>query len=265
MVVDCFLLFNELDLLEIRLNILNDVVDKFVICEAKETFQGKSKPLYYRENKERFAKWQDKIIHYVIEDISEEEKNKARLSPNVGAGEHWWIREYCQKESMLKALTFCQDDDIIFISDLDEIWNSSIEIKADDKVYRPKQTAYHYFLNNRSDQDINGWVGTRFGTYKTLKRYGINHFRTEREVRSILIENGGWHFTFMGGVEAIKEKVESYGHQEYNTDYIKNNIQNCVDRNIDFANRGFNLWKDESGLPEYLLKNKEKYAKLFRQ
>src|SRR3972149_5101095 len=137
MVVDCFLLFNELDLLEIRLNILNDVVDKFVICEAKETFQGKSKPLYYRENKERFAKWQDKIIYYVIEDISEEEKNKARLSPNVGAGEHWWIREFCQKESMLKALTFCQDDDIIFISDLDEIPSPEAVKFAKNALQRP--------------------------------------------------------------------------------------------------------------------------------
>ena len=60
--------YNELDLLEIRLNILDSVVDKFVIVEATETFMGQPKPLYYEENKERFVKWKDKIVHYVVDD-----------------------------------------------------------------------------------------------------------------------------------------------------------------------------------------------------
>lgn len=264
MVIDTILFYNELDLLEIRLNILNEVVDKFVIVEATQTFTGNTKPLYFKENKDRYKKWEHKIIHYVVEGLSDEEWAKAKMSPNVGAGEHQWVREFCQKERMLVALSFCKDDDIVFISDLDEIWNPKIIPTAKHgEVYRPIQTAYHYFLNNRSDQDINGWVGTRFGTFKTLRQYGVNHFRTEREVKSIPIENGGWHFTFQGGLEKIKDKLNNYSHQEYQPLSGEFHIQKSMNENKDFLNRGFNLWKDESGLPDYLLNNKEKWKTLF--
>ena len=67
-IFDTFTFYNELDLLELRLNILGDVVDYFVINEANITFTGKPKPLYYQENKERFKKWEDKIIHHVTID-----------------------------------------------------------------------------------------------------------------------------------------------------------------------------------------------------
>ena len=117
MVIDIFPFFNELDLLEIRLNILNDYVDKFVICEANETFSGKLKPLYFKDNEERFAKWKDKIIHYVVKNDDKEIQDKAMASPNTGNKEHWWLREFAQKEEAIKALSFCKDDDIICISD----------------------------------------------------------------------------------------------------------------------------------------------------
>jgi beta-1,4-mannosyl-glycoprotein beta-1,4-N-acetylglucosaminyltransferase len=260
MVLDTILFYNELDLLEVRLNILDSVVDKFVIVEATKTFVGNQKPLYFQENKERFAKWSHKIVHYVIDELTDEEWAKAKLSPNVGAGEHWWVREYTHKERMLDALKFCKDDDIIFISDLDELWGPDIKIEAEHgKVYRPIQTAYHYYLNNRSDQDITGWVGTRYATYKTIKEFGINHLRTESMHPSIHIPNGGWHFTFMGGADKIKEKVENYGHQEFRG--ALSGVETAMSKNVDFLNRGFKLWKDESDLPEYILNNKEKWKK----
>ena len=71
MVYDCFQFFNELDILKIRLHVLNPVVDRFVISEATETFSGLKKPLYYEENKELFAEFADKIIHVVVEDTPE--------------------------------------------------------------------------------------------------------------------------------------------------------------------------------------------------
>ena len=69
MVYDCFQFFNELDILKIRLNVLAPVVDRFVISEATETFSGIKKPLYYEENKELFAAFQDRIIHVVVDEI----------------------------------------------------------------------------------------------------------------------------------------------------------------------------------------------------
>ena len=68
-VFDSFIFFNELELLEMRLNILNDVVDYFVLTESPFTVSGNEKPLYYQENKDKFAKWNDKIIHHVTEEI----------------------------------------------------------------------------------------------------------------------------------------------------------------------------------------------------
>jgi hypothetical protein len=68
-VFDSFIFFNELDLLEMRLNILNDVVDYFVLTESPFTVSGNEKPLYYQENKDRFGKFNDKIVHYITEEI----------------------------------------------------------------------------------------------------------------------------------------------------------------------------------------------------
>jgi len=262
-VIDAIIFNNELDLLEIRLNILDKYVDKFVIVEANETFTGLPKPLYFQENKERYKKWEHKIVHHVIDNDDLEIMDFARKSPNTGNGEHWWLREFYQKESMIKALNF-NDEDIVFISDLDEIWNPKMKLDwTKDVTYRPKQTAYHYFLNNRSDQEIGGWTGTRVAKLKTIKKFGPNHFRTERENPSILVENGGWHFSYMGGADEIKNKIKAFGHQEYRTEAIFNSIQQNIDNNKDFLNRGFNLWKDESQLPDYLINNKEKWIKHF--
>ena len=71
MIYDCFSFFNELDLLEIRLNVLKDVVDKFVLVEAGETHTGKPKPLYFKENEARFAAFRDRIIYVAIERFPE--------------------------------------------------------------------------------------------------------------------------------------------------------------------------------------------------
>ncbi len=267
-IYDTFLFNNELDLLEIRINILWDHVDYFVIVEANETFTGIKKPLYFLENFERFKKWESKIIHFVVDNADEDLWEYSRKSPNVGSGEnHQWVREFYQKENILKAFA-ANDEDIIFVSDLDEIWNPSIfNINDTDfgrgQVYRPIQTAYHYFLNNRSNQDINGWVGTRFGKYSVLKENGVNYFRTEKIVPSIEIKRGGWHFTNIGSPDFIKNKLESYSHQEYNGSSTIELIREAINTNVDFLNRGFRLWKDESDLPDFIIQEKEKYKHLF--
>jgi hypothetical protein len=266
MIYDVFPFFNELDILEIRLNILNDYVDKFVIVEATQTFSGLPKTSCYLENKERFAKWNHKIIHYIIDDFPNDKEiyDKAVASPNTGNKEHWWVREFYQKESQIKALTMCKDDDIIYTGDVDEIWNPEIKYDIkDDVVYRPTLTAYYYWLNNRSDF-VEGSIEPRVCNFKTFKKYGSNHVKCEREKVSIRVPNGGWHFCNMGGEEAIKTKLEAYGHQEWNVPQIKCNIKSSMYINEDFAGRGFNLWTDESQLPKYLIENKQKWIKLFR-
>ncbi|MGN1154117.1 MAG: hypothetical protein ACI4S3_08815 [Candidatus Gastranaerophilaceae bacterium] len=92
MIYDCFTFFNELDLLEIRLNILNDVVDKFVLVEATKTFTGQDKPLYYNDNKEKFSAFNAKIIHVVVDDY-----------PSIGL-ETAWGYENWQRNCISRGL-----------------------------------------------------------------------------------------------------------------------------------------------------------------
>ena len=113
-IYDCFIFSNELDLLEIRLRILNPYVDYFVIVEADKTHRGKRKPLYFQKNKKRFKKWGDKIIHIVVKDM-----------PKVGMsyGKNWkinsilkggpWKLESYQKKQIIRGLKNCNKEDII--------------------------------------------------------------------------------------------------------------------------------------------------------
>jgi beta-1,4-mannosyl-glycoprotein beta-1,4-N-acetylglucosaminyltransferase len=242
---DCFYFFDEFDLLEIRLNVLDSVVDKFVLIESTETFNGKQKSLVFQQNRDKFKKWEDKIIYHCVDDFPNDSDilRKSFLSPNTGNKEHWWIREFYQKESLIKPLSnICFDDDIVFISDVDEIWNPEIEIKMDDFVHRPKQIAYPFYLNNRSNQDFNAWTGTRYGKFKTLKKYGPNHFRTEREVSGIIQENGGWHFSWLG------KKSDKWN-------------DNHPDNNLRFNMVSYTkMIKDESDIPKFIMDNKAKFV-----
>lgn len=268
-VVDSLYFYNELDLLEIRLNILDPYVDVFIISEARYTFSGLEKPLYFKENRERYSKFLHKIVHYVVEEGDEVMMSRAKRSPNIGRGEHWWVREFYQKESIEKPLEALnlKPNDIVFLSDLDEIWNPEVlkhlPLLETHPVLRPLQKAYHYYLNNLSNQDISGWTGTRVGKWETLLRKGPNHFRTEREIKSFHIPEGGWHFSNLGDPSFILKKIGSYGHQEYNTPSLRERVEEGIKNNTDFLDRGFTLLKNEEGLPEYILENREKYKHLF--
>jgi beta-1,4-mannosyl-glycoprotein beta-1,4-N-acetylglucosaminyltransferase len=283
MVYDIFTFFNELDLLEIRFNILNDKVDYFVLIECTETFSGKPKPLYYNENKHLFKEWRHKIIHHITNDpamgwgdlqirlknpnISKLDENiiiNALTTTNVPTGEVHWLKEFYQKECIKKPLINLNDDDICFIGDLDEIWNPNLDYNvSENEIYKLKQLVYSGYMNIRSSEsDI--WAGTLLTKYKNIKNTCLNHLRTNWRTPYTYIDNAGWHFTFMGGPERIKTKLESYGHQEYNNNQIKNQIQERLNNNLELLGRSFILTKDEENLPEYLKNNKNKYKHLFK-
>lgn len=250
-IIDLFYFNNELDVLEIRLNILDSVVDKFVIVEARETFSGVPKPLHYLENKERFAKWNDKIIHHIAEETPELRK-QAILSPNTGNGEHYWVREFIQKESAKEALKFCDDNDIVFISDVDEVWNKpdkfeGLKVIANACIIKPVQIPYMYYLNQRTDEDWLGWTGTIWTKYKNIKDACINHLRTDSMTEYFVI-GSGWHFNSIGGKE---KKREAFNHPVYENE-------------SEWKRREVNMRVDEKDLPNYLIENKEKYAELFK-
>jgi beta-1,4-mannosyl-glycoprotein beta-1,4-N-acetylglucosaminyltransferase len=128
MIVDAFMFYNELDILELRLEVLDKYVDRFVLVESEVTHVGGPKPLFFTENKERFAKWSHKIRHVVM---TAEEAPK-ETDP--------WHRETYQRNCILRGLDGIDDNDVVFISDVDEI--------PDMTKYTPNElvTAFHMEL-----------------------------------------------------------------------------------------------------------------------
>ena len=120
MIYDCFTFRDEFDMLEIRLRILDRVVDKFVICEANKTFTNQSKPYNFLKNKERFKQWEDKIIYLPVEldstglDFS---KKDTEYNPYSAA----WQLEYQQRSGLILGLGEAKEGDIIMLGDVDEI------------------------------------------------------------------------------------------------------------------------------------------------
>jgi len=228
MIYDCFTFFNELDLLELRLGILDKFVDKFVISEATKTHSGEAKDLIFLRNRDRFKKFENKIV-YINADEFPQFKNS-------------WTYENYQRNALLKGLKDCSDNDIILISDLDEIPNleSMPRVLKDGVVYCFLQDMYFYYVNNYKNNQIVWEGGTKATTYKTIASGLLNEkyvkyndisfpkinnqgvtltkIRLYRNLSYII--NGGWHLSYIGGVKAIQKKISAGGHQEFNNRHI---------------------------------------------
>lgn len=269
MILDVFTFNGEFDLLELRFNILKPYVDEFIIVEADTTFSGIKKELYFPLQAGRYK---DFPIRYCVIEQDKLDQDKelnalADVSPSCPDGMHWWHREFRQKESIRRFLTHLDDEDIVYISDCDEIWKPK---EIGEGIYKLRQLMYTYYLNNRTSES---WAGTFVTKYKNIKNGNLNYMRQlppkgyeqmmgiqDRE----FLDDGGWHFTSMGGVGELKRKIESYGHQELNIPQVKDNLENAIKTNTDFIGRDFKFWTDESEWPEYLKDNRQKYINMLK-
>lgn len=282
--------FNELDLLELKLGILYPVVDYFVISESTKTHSGLDKPLYYEENRERFKKYEDKIFHQVVETPSnlEELMDKYRFSSDDGVVEDiickniirqdWfdgrvesYFRDNFEKEVLLLPVSrlVATTRDIILLGDLDEIPNPDtiLYLKDNfnrDKVYHLEQGMYYYYLNCLKSNEY--WRGTLATSINNFIANGFSRMRTYKE--GVTLKNGGWHFTYMGEANRVKEKIKSWGEQSLNTpmvqDHVAYNLKNFLKEKRDVFFRPANfIIKDihDGTFPEYLVENEEKYSK----
>ncbi|MBO5564538.1 MAG: glycosyl transferase GT17 family protein [Lachnospiraceae bacterium] len=280
MIYDCFQFFNELDMLKIRMHIMDPIVDYFVISEANETFSGLPKPYYYEENKEMFSEFADKIIHVTVTD-----------TPEGGTHE----RDTFQKNAVTRGLQNCTDDDIIIFSDLDEIPNpEEIQKILDagvekDKVYHFAQRLFYCYLNMEEvsgkllsyagdfeDADPKKWIGSKMLSYQLLREKGwqLGELRfPDKKEYGIRVDNGGWHFGYMGGhgetdiKKRVREKVISAAHQEYNNrrtlDRVEERLldgQDIFGRDARFVRREI----DET-YPLYIRTHREELAHLILQ
>ena len=186
MIFDCFLFFQEIDILLIRLDYLYDLVDKFIIVEAGESFTGKKKEFIFEKNIKIFEKYIDKIFYYKINDRHKNYNSIIEFLTNKNSRVHSKIKffmdnhNYYDKEKIHYILDsyhrecihiplskICNDDDLIILSDLDEIPNRKI-IKNIKDIKKPlvcKQNEFKYFLNLYSN---NNWLGSTIIKYSDL-------------------------------------------------------------------------------------------------
>lgn len=263
---DCFIFFNELELLKIRLEELNEVVDHFVIVEGTKTFSGEEKPLYFGENIHQFEKYRDKIIHIVVNQFPAEVGN-----PEIDN----WTREEHQRNCILYALDNCHPDDIILVSDADEITTASA-------VERLKQYySTHNFESVHGDEDqlicevhmrlfvfhlnrenFDGWNGpAKAAPYWLLKKRFPHPLRIHHWYNKNLphISHGGFHFSTMGGKERALLKWKSVSPEFCNRELLKR-----CEEDKDYLNEVFDNDKSnytpvpvDKTFPKYILGNLE--------
>jgi beta-1,4-mannosyl-glycoprotein beta-1,4-N-acetylglucosaminyltransferase len=254
-IFDCFIFNHEIELLEIRLNVLNDYVDKFVITEGNLTFSGKLKQSYFLQNKDKFSKWEDKIVLNQIE---------------IPSFESPWEREIYSRNSVMNLDIF-RDDDLILTSDSDEIPNPEVlkyasEWLNDNTHFTFQQSGYHGYLNNLYT-DV--WFGTRAATYKYMKNTTVDDIRegteNESKIFGSIITNAGWHFSYCGDENHIKQKINSFCDTQFDVPEVVDNVIDNLKRGKDVLNRSHINYRkvniDES-FPDYIINNQEKYAHL---
>ena len=202
-VYDCFQFYNELELLEVRLAELHEVVDRFVLVEATYTHAGEPKPLHYADNRARFAAYADKIIHVVVAD---------------DPGGFAWQREAHQREAIMRGLEDCAPTDLIIISDADEILRAPVveRLRRDTDggagLFAPHMDIFLYFLDLKSPEP---WVSVAAAPWELIRRIGPNRARyLTKQGIGRAVPDAGWHFTWMGGIDRFRTKLEAFAHRE---------------------------------------------------
>lgn len=211
MVVDCFPFFNELDMLRHHLDHYKDLVDCTVISESPYTFSGLPKPLYFHDSRSAFKGYNIVWTKY-----------NPKREPDV------WFREFGQRDKAREAITWAAND-IALINDVDEFVNLETLERVIEGVKQLEESATamcfiqdHYQGSFKFKLD-EPWPGTVILPLHAMK-YKFSTYRDNR-ARLPLIQNGGWHLSYFGGVERIQQKIQAYSHTEKNTPEILDNVR----------------------------------------
>ena len=212
-IIDCFIFYNELDMLTYRLNILNDVVDYFVLVESMHTFVGKEKPLFYQENKHLFEKFNHKIIHIIVDDFPHK-------YPNIDfEKKEQWNNEKFQRNCISRGIDKLElnNQDIIIIADVDEIPNPKIleQIKNKDIVVDINILELDFYYYNLHSKMDHLWHHSKILTFEKYNELNIGCDKI-RFYNCPIIKNTGWHLSYFGNEKFIKNKLENFSHQEFN-------------------------------------------------
>jgi len=261
-IYDCFQFFNEDTVLDLRLNILNEMVNFFVIVESTTDHQGNEKKINFDINK--FKKFEEKIIHIVVEDTLDIVKK-----PHIGQNS---LVERHQRNSIMRGLKNCSDNDLIIISDVDEIPDlrklNLFNKKNRYAVFSQKKFDYKLNLLNETEGD---WFGSKICLKKDLKspqwlrdlKFKKYPFWRVDKIRDLqIIKDGGWHFSYLQSPKKLLKKISSFSHGERNKPEFTNekNIEEKIKMQKNIFDLGFVYKKiniDDS-FPKYIIDNKEK-------
>ncbi len=228
-IFDCFMYFDEEIVLDVRLNVLDKYVDYFVIVESLFTHKGEKRDLKF--NHEKFKKFKDKIIYLIydkppeniLEVLAVDSKNEKSRKYILNAA----FRENGQRNFITNGLNLANNDDMILISDVDEIPNlQNLNLnQIKEKIILFKQDMFYYKFNLKLPDLI--WSGTKACKKKHLKspqwlrnvkdrKYPFYRldvlFSKNKFINIKFIENGGWHFSNIKTAEEIEHKLKSYLH-----------------------------------------------------
>jgi len=289
-IFDCFMYFDEEIILDLRLNFLDKYVDHFVIVESNYTHKGEKRELKF--NPKKFEKFKSKIIYKVydennegIEEILNNDSEKIKSYKYIMNALR---RENGQRNHIQVGLDNADVDDIILISDVDEIPNLNLIdfTKINEKIFMFRQDMFYYKFDLKLPNMV--WTGTKGCRKKNLlspqwlrnvkdRKYSKFRFDilfSDKKYNSIkFIDKGGWHFTNLKTASEIEHKLKSYLHHwEFDenpltTDQIEKIIKNkqaiydlSLDKRLNKIGSGNKLIKYEfEKLPDYLKKNKNKY------
>jgi len=277
-------------LLDLRLNFLNKYVKKFVITEATYTHNGSKKKLRFDINK--FSKFKDKISYIIVDKEPEKIFNLVDGESREKRGEklilNGMARDYFQRENLAKGLQDVSEEDLILISDLDEIPNleevNFSNIKNNIIIFEQKM--FYYKLNlHYKDFKWQGTKGTKSKYFlspqwlrnikgKKYSKWRLDTWFSKKKYSNLFfIENGGWHFTCLKTPDELEKKLLNFAHHyEFEESGLKiNDLKKLInekrvmyDHNIDqkgYKWSGKSILKkiNESLLPKYVSSNLDKY------
>jgi beta-1,4-mannosyl-glycoprotein beta-1,4-N-acetylglucosaminyltransferase len=246
-IIDCFIFYNELDMLNYRLAVLDENVDYFILVESTHTHTGVEKTCTFNDYKELYDKYSAKIIHIIVDDFPHKQ-------PNMDVSKNQqWTNENFQRNCIKRGINKLKLDpeDVLLVSDLDEIPDPNTlaaikrgEIKVD--IHQFVQDFYYYNLNSKMNEK---WFLAKAMSFKKYLELNIN-FQDVRMYNRTKgcpkIENGGWHLSYFGDKYFIRNKIQNFTHQEFNKeqytdlDKIEERINSCNDV---YDRRGVKLQK----------------------
>ena len=230
MLIDGFMFNNEVDMLEYRLTVLDDVVDYFVLVEAKRTQRGNEKPLYYNENKERYSKWSHKIIHII-----------ADLYTDIA-----WHNEHTQRRAIDRGIQQLKpkNDDLLVITDLDEIPNPNylrwLKTQNIDKMIILEMDYYNFNIETYVKGPFQTkWIYAKilpFSVYEKTFKYDCQDVRIDNPPNTPILRDAGWHLSYFLSPELCSKKIANCADfcvdnakemiKRMNSEFFKDSIEN---------------------------------------